>query len=76
MRISRTEKKVYPKKSAISKRRPLTEEEKEEQLAPIKELTPLDPGIQVDSDLESVYSAYGERGGIFRNTYDARQRED
>ena len=55
------------------KGRPLTEEEKEEQLAPIKELTPLDPGIQVDSDLESVYSAYGERAASYPETYDARQ---
>ena len=47
------------------KGRPLTEEEKEEQLAPIKELTPLDPGIQVDSDLESVYSAYGESAASY-----------
>ncbi len=30
------------------KGRPLTGRGKEEQLAPIKELTPLDPGIQVD----------------------------
>ena len=43
------------------KGRPLTEEERKEELEPFKNLKPLDPGIEVESDLTSVYAAYGNR---------------
>ena len=56
------------------KGRPLTEEEKEEQLEPFKNLTLLDPGPEVESDLTSVYAAYGSRATAFPSYYDSRQK--
>ena len=56
------------------KGRPLTEEEKEEQLEPFKNLTLLDPGPEVESDLTSVYAAYGSRAAAFPSYYDSRQK--
>ena len=47
------------------KGRPLTEEERKEELEPFKNLKPLDPGIEVESDLTSVYAAYGNREAAF-----------
>ena len=55
------------------KGRPLTEEEREEQLDPIRSLTELDPGPQVDSDLSSVPAAYGMRASAFPSFYDSRK---
>ena len=55
------------------KGRPLTEEERKEELEPFKNLKPLDPGIEVESDLTSVYAAYGNREAAFPSSYDARK---
>ena len=55
------------------KGRPLTEEEREEQLDPIRSLTELDPGPQVDSDLSSVPAVYGMRSSAFPSFYDSRK---
>lgn len=55
------------------KGRPLTEEEREEQLEPFKNLTPLDPGPQVESDLYSDISVYS-RAAEYLSKYDAREK--
>lgn len=55
------------------KGRPLTEEERKEELEPFKNLKPLDPGIEVESNLTSVYAAYGNREAAFPSSYDARK---
>ena len=55
------------------KGRPLTAEEKEEQLAPFKELTPIDAGIEVESDLGNGTAAYAGRAGVYPSYYDARE---
>ena len=55
------------------KGRPLTEEERKEELEPFKNLKPLDPGIEVESDLTSVCAAYGNREAAFPSSYDARK---
>ncbi len=55
------------------KGRPLTEAEKEEQMAPIHGLTLMNPGEQVDSDIDSVYAAYGENEADYPASYDARE---
>ena len=55
------------------KGRPLTEEERKEELEPFKNLKPLDPGIEVESDLTSVYAAYGSRETAFPSSYDSRK---
>lgn len=55
------------------KGRPLTEEEKEEELEPIRNLTLLDAGPEVESDLTSVYAAYGSREAAYPESYDSRQ---
>lgn len=54
------------------KGRPLTTEEKEEQLAPFEELTPIDAGIEVESDLDSKTYA-GGRAATYPSYYDARE---
>lgn len=54
------------------KGRPLTEEEREEQLEPFKNLTPLDPGPQVESDLDSDISVYS-RAVVYPPKYDGRE---
>ena len=55
------------------KGRPLTEEERKEELEPFKNLKPIDPGPEVESDLTSVYAAYGNREAAFPSSYDARK---
>lgn len=55
------------------KGRPLTAEEKEEQLAPFQELTPIDAGIEVESDLGNGTAAYSGRTGTYPSYYDARE---
>lgn len=55
------------------KGRPLTEEEKAEQLEPFKNLTLLDPGPEVESDLTSGYAAYAGRAAAYPSSYDARE---
>jgi hypothetical protein len=47
--------------------------ERKEELEPFKNLKPLDPGIEVESDLTSVYAAYGNREAAFPSSYDARK---
>ena len=55
------------------KGRPLTEEERAEELEPFKELELLDPGPEVESDLDPVYAAYGSRETAYPSYYDSRQ---
>ena len=55
------------------KGRPLTEEERKEELEPFKNLKPIDPGPEVESDLTSVYAAYGSRETAFPSSYDSRK---
>lgn len=55
------------------KGRPLTEEEREEQLAPFRGLTPMDAGVEVESDLGNGTAAYAGRAGIYPSYYDARE---
>ena len=55
------------------KGRPLTEEEREEQLEPFKDLTVLDPGPQVESDLDSGISLYS-RASAYPSKYDSREK--
>lgn len=55
------------------KGRPLTEEERAEELEPFKNLELLDPGPEVESDLTSVYAAYGSRETAYPSYYDSRQ---
>ena len=55
------------------KGRPLTEEERKEELEPFKNLKPIDPGPEVESDLTSVYAAYGSREAAFPSSYDSRK---
>ena len=54
------------------KGRPLTEEEREAELEPIRNLTPLDAGPEVESNLTSVYAAYGDTDTAYPETYDSR----
>ena len=55
------------------KGRPLTEEEKEEQLEPFRNLKLLDPGPEIESDLSSsAYAAYGSRAVEYPKVYDLR----
>lgn len=54
------------------KGRPLTAEEKEEQLAPFEDLTPIDVGVEVESDLDSgIY--LGRRSAAYPSYYDSRE---
>lgn len=55
------------------KGRPLTEEERVEELEPFKNLELLDPGPEVESDLTSVYAAYGSRETAYPSYYDSRK---
>ena len=55
------------------KGRPLTEEERAEELEPFKNLELLDPGPAVESDLDPVYAAYGSREAVYPSYYDSRQ---
>ena len=55
------------------KGRPLTEEEREAELEPIRNLTPLDIGLEVESNLTSVYAAYGATETAYPETYDSRE---
>ena len=55
-----------------TKGRPLTAEEREEELEPFRNLTPLDPGPEVESDLSTVYAAYGSRA-TYKEKYDLRE---
>lgn len=54
------------------KGRPLTEEEKEEQLAPFEDLIPLDAGVEVESDLDGGTYA-GRRIAAYPSYYDSRE---
>lgn len=51
----------------------MTEEERKEELEPFKNLKPIDPGPEVESDLTSVYAAYGSRETAFPSSYDSRK---
>lgn len=55
------------------KGRPLTEEERAEELEPFKNLELLDPGPEVESDLDPVCAAYGSREAAYPSYYDSRQ---
>ena len=55
------------------KGRPLTKEEREAELEPIRNLTPLETGPEVESNLTSVYAAYGSREAAYPETYDSRE---
>lgn len=55
------------------KGRPLTDEERAEQLEPFKDLKPLDPGPEVESNLTSGYAAYSGRTASYPSSYDARE---
>ena len=71
-RMEKTQKRVQTE-SGILRAVRLTEEERKEELEPFKNLKPLDPGIEVESDLTSVYAAYGNREAAFPSSYDARK---
>ncbi|MDY4694186.1 MAG: C1 family peptidase [Blautia sp.] len=56
------------------KGRPLTQEEKEEQLAPFDTLVPLDPGPEIESYLdESGVAAYSSGRSSYPETFDMRE---
>lgn len=55
------------------KGRPLTEEEKDAELEPFKDLTLLGTGPEVESNLTSAYAAYGSRETAYPETYDSRE---
>ena len=55
-----------------TKGRPLTAEEREEELEPFRNLTPLDPGPEVESDLTTVYAAYGSRA-TYKEKYEVKK---
>lgn len=56
------------------KGRPLTQEEKEEQLAPFETLVPLDPGPEAEScSDETGVAAYSMRKSPYPQTYDMRE---